>query len=201
MAKKRRKRVVRKRRTRSNPARKRRRISGARKSRPTVYRKGRKIYGSASGYIKRGTRINPSRKRRRYRSNPSLLKGFNLKGILRQVKPMALGAIGGIAVNYGLNMLNLSANIKPWAKLGTAIALPMVFKKGVLGDSAKYGAIVVGASAIRDLVSVYFPSLAIPLSGDAYAIDDGLMGSQQLMYGDDYADLDYGDIGSEQLMY
>ena len=97
--------------------------------------------------------INPAHHYRR-RRNPSLLGGST--GILAQIKPMAIGALGAIALNWAVGKIPMQDNYKPWAKLAAAVAVPMFIKH----PAARLGALVLGALAIKDLVVNAVPQLA-----------------------------------------
>ena len=140
------------------------------------------------------------RRRRRYKRNPAKL---NVKGILGNIQPMAIGAGTAIAVNFGFSKLTMiQEKWKPYIKLGLAILLPTIIKKGALKDPVKYGSLVIGAMGIKDLIVNAVPALAgddlTPEEVEAleeYAAQelegtDDLMVGTNVVYGEDDLDDD-----------
>jgi len=193
-----------------NPSSKKRKAAKkmARKKRKVRKRKSpaRKSYKRSTPKRKYSTRRNPMRKRR-YRRNPTVGGKLNFNNILKQIQPIALGALGGIGLNMGLNrfLTMENENAKPWVKLAIAAALPLLVRKGQLGQIAKYGSIVTGAAAVKELVQQFMPELELDGDGEYFAPQ--LMGSENVEFaGYDPAynisfDPDSSVLGSENIEF
>ena len=128
---------------------------------------------------------------------------------MKQLRPIAFGAVGGIIVNKLFNRFVILQNEKmiPWLKLGTAVALPLIFRKGILGETSKYAAIVVGASAAKALTQQFMPDLV--LDGEDYSYDylnrEQFLGYENINYnvspGADYGSMDMAGLGFEDIAY
>jgi hypothetical protein len=106
---------------------------------------------------KRKSRRNPVviGKRRKARRNPS----FNAKGILEQIKPIAIGALGALIVSKAISYIPLKPeqeNLKPWVKLGAGIAIAYFGRKYKI---AQLGGTFVATLAVRDMLAEKFPVL------------------------------------------
>ena len=119
--------------------------------------------------------------KRRYRKNPKI----SVKGILEQVKPIALGAVGALVISKGISMIPVSAEYdkyKPYIKLASGVAIAYFGKKYAV---AKLGGIFVATLALRDIIAQYFPSL-VSGDDDYQLIDDQsnqMLGAGQVMFG------------------
>lgn len=145
---------------------------------------------------KRKKRHNPVKIKHRRRKNPATLSA---RGIMEQIKPIALGAVGGILISKVLSYIPIDEKYRPYAKLGVAIALPIFVKHPI----AKLGALFLGTLAVRDMIAVKFPDL---VAGDesaqalvGYEEYDTMMHGGQVQFGADQ--VSFAGVDEQHSMY
>lgn len=166
---------------RKNPKKGRPKMAKKRKS----SRKKKAVKITVNPKRRRKHRKNPVKfsSRRKYRRNP----GFSPKGILEQIKPIALGAVGALVISKIISMVPISPekeNLKPWIKLGAGVGIAYFGRKYSI---AKLGGLFIATLAVRDMIAEKFPALVA--GTDDYFVEgyddyeDQLLGNQVAFMG------------------